>query len=535
MSPSPEIKRACDRCRRRKIKCDSTTPCSYCRISSQTCSYNLPVAKRGPKGPRTRRHDTSQPNFAEISTAEDPSRFGERGLDAFTILGRLQRELLEAIQSEVPGIPVVTVAHHCISVHFQRSFPILHEPSLREDAAYFFSADASAGLQHTTKDALALMRSFAVLTAFCAAQSFLYSKSTIPYGAAVGPKFLTAARSMLREYEDDDLRDPNATSLQVRMLLSRSVQQYNGDSSLSWHLVSEACLIARRMRLYSEAAVCQYAPLEATMLRNAFWMLHLADASAICMQNRAVVLYEPLFDAEMDLAELGFNQVPLLKGDNSSVPGEFEIGLSKCFHKVRRTWESVAHLMIAVRAFARTNRDNIQPELCIDSAEFRRITQMYSQFDGALDDIPASLQPSIILSEAVAEDERPSYISQRYRLLSAYYYGKLIIIHECRHLGLAFILGFRDDDLTIHSEEINVARDFIHNLQSIQFHYLVELGEPGVEVMRAVGSILLSISQKSENSLTRQRALSQLNVLLDILARLDSQASEILTSQLSLA
>lgn len=51
--------------------------------------------------------------------------------------------------------------------------------------------------------------------------------------------------------------------------------------------------------------------------------------------------------------------------------------------------------------------------------------------------------------------------------------------------------------------------------------------------MRAVGSILLEISQKSDNAVSRQRALSHLNILLDIVARLDSQASDKLTSQLS--
>jgi hypothetical protein len=50
--------------------------------------------------------------------------------------------------------------------------------------------------------------------------------------------------------------------------------------------------------------------------------------------------------------------------------------------------------------------------------------------------------------------------------------------------------------------------------------------------MRAVGSILLAISQTSENAISRQRALSQLNVLVDILARLDSRASDKLAAQL---
>jgi hypothetical protein len=403
------------------------------------------------------------------------------------VLDRLRRELREAIHNEVPLIPLSTIAQLCISTRFQRSFPILHEPSVRADATYFFGADGerlpTSLDQLASKDGLTLMRSFTVLTALCAAQSFLHARSTIPYGAAVGPKFLAAARSMLRVYEDDDRLHPNASSLQIRMLLSTGLQQHTGETGLAWHLVSEAGLIARRMRLYSESAVSQYSPLEAAMLRNAFWMLYVADACSICMQNRAVVLYEPLFDADMDLAESGKNQVLLLASDRSDISGGFEVCLSQSFHHMRRTWAAAARLLLAIRAYGRINTGNIHPELARDSAQLGRIKQMYAEFTASLDDIPPALQPPVIFGQGddtVSVEERASYISQRYRLLSAYYYAKLEIIHECRHLRLASIVGFRDDDSTLASEEINVARDFIHNLQSVQFHYLVELGEPGV-------------------------------------------------------
>jgi hypothetical protein len=135
------------------------------------------------------------------------------------------------------------------------------------------------------------MRAFAVLTAFCAAQSFLYAKSILPFGATVASRFLVAARSMLRKYKDDDRRDPDITSLQIRMLLSTSFEQDSGETGLAWHIVGEAGLIARRMRLYRESVLMQYAPLEAAVLRNVFWSVYTADASAECMQSRGLVLH----------------------------------------------------------------------------------------------------------------------------------------------------------------------------------------------------------------------------------------------------
>lgn len=49
--------------------------------------------------------------------------------------------------------------------------------------------------------------------------------------------------------------------------------------------------------------------------------------------------------------------------------------------------------------------------------------------------------------------------------------------------------------------------------------------------MRVVGSILLELTQNVENDVVRGRASSLLSSLLDILARLDSKASEELLSQ----
>ncbi|KAL2851030.1 glycosyl hydrolases family 2, TIM barrel domain-containing protein [Aspergillus pseudoustus] len=194
-----------------------------------------------------------------------------------------------------------------------------------------------------------------------------------------------------------------------------------------------------------------------------------------------------------------------------------------------------ARLMRAIRGLGRASK-NIDPQLSSDGQQMAGLAQMYSQFTASLDDIPHVLQPLVVFGQednTVSSAERRCYISQRYRLLSAFYYAKLRAIHECTHLSLSSVVGLRDDDATLASEQVNVARDFIHNLQSVEFHYLLELGEPEVEVTRAVGSILLAITQGSNSAISRQRALAQLSVLVDILARLDSQASEKLTLQLA--
>ncbi|KAI9293449.1 hypothetical protein K502DRAFT_350980 [Neoconidiobolus thromboides FSU 785] len=49
------VKRACDFCRRRKIKCDGNMACMNCiKHNKGDCSYEKPILKRGPKGARNR-------------------------------------------------------------------------------------------------------------------------------------------------------------------------------------------------------------------------------------------------------------------------------------------------------------------------------------------------------------------------------------------------------------------------------------------------------------------------------------------------
>lgn len=51
-SSSSAVKRACDACHRRKVKCigDGTRTCKNCQSAGLTCTYNAIPQKKGPKG-----------------------------------------------------------------------------------------------------------------------------------------------------------------------------------------------------------------------------------------------------------------------------------------------------------------------------------------------------------------------------------------------------------------------------------------------------------------------------------------------------
>ncbi|KAF1353154.1 hypothetical protein BDV97DRAFT_109004 [Delphinella strobiligena] len=47
------VRRACDCCRKRKVKCDGESPCDPCRKATIRCAYLQPPKKKGPKGLRS--------------------------------------------------------------------------------------------------------------------------------------------------------------------------------------------------------------------------------------------------------------------------------------------------------------------------------------------------------------------------------------------------------------------------------------------------------------------------------------------------
>ncbi|CAH0017668.1 unnamed protein product [Clonostachys rhizophaga] len=48
------VKRACDACHSRKVKCDSVNPCRNCGQAQLSCTYNAIPQKKGPKGSRAK-------------------------------------------------------------------------------------------------------------------------------------------------------------------------------------------------------------------------------------------------------------------------------------------------------------------------------------------------------------------------------------------------------------------------------------------------------------------------------------------------
>lgn len=66
---SQAVKRACDACHRRKVKCDGTNPCRNCGTAQLGCTYNAVPQKKGPKGSRAKVISELRENQRQTSLA----------------------------------------------------------------------------------------------------------------------------------------------------------------------------------------------------------------------------------------------------------------------------------------------------------------------------------------------------------------------------------------------------------------------------------------------------------------------------------
>lgn len=480
-------------------QCDSAKPCSYCQLISSDCTYDLPQRRRGPKGPRTKAirhavHSIPSPGSDDTQSSPRPPTSDSITPDVtvfgFDELKRIHGGLMTRFRNEVLSVTIKEAVDRCISLYYERSFatlPICHEPTLRSDAVYFFSDNVTSRDPNceAAGDTITRLRSFTLLTALCATMSFLHGQFMTPFAPVAGPLFLQAARDTLRIYEEHDLLHPDSSSMRIRMLLANCLQQYAGENGLSWHTVGQASLIARTLRLYSERELARDDPLESTLLRCTFWMLYMSDCAAICMRNRAVILHEPLLGSDMDLGEFGPNQVPLMDPLQPHCRNRFEKSILEGFHLLVRNWSLAARLMLAIRSYGRLATAQTSDDSLIRRAEEVKAAQAYVAFVSVLDTMPTWLQaPNNFVSgdDAAARHQRSCYMSQRYRLLSGHYCARLLAVHECRSVGLTAAIGLHDNDATIAVEQLNIARDFIYNLQSVPFDYLQTNGETGVSL-----------------------------------------------------
>ncbi|KIW64074.1 hypothetical protein PV04_09032 [Phialophora macrospora] len=575
-------RRACDACKIRKVKCDgdeSSDPCSNCRMSKLTCEYKQQVRKRGRRplsqsqlGPRRRvsrdaqlsdqytdsnSHTSPTLSIYEVDLAATvpyqdhttpKSISGRSGVDINAQIQILHDELVSSLLLYAPSLTLDVIVSGCIDIALRDVFPLgplFHEPSIRQNVplrrpvlrtdSIFWSSHGTGLVRlgnNQAMDDLARLRAYTATTALCASVSFLLPAERVTNVVMVGQAFLQTTREILKLYEDFDVVNPDSSSLVIR-LCQASALHTCARTLVAWQRLDEALRLAEQMRLYDERSYEGLPPLEAQMRRLAFWQLYILDKYASLVEGTPMRMHSFSIGAPITTKIRGEIETPLLVSHVQGECSDLEKQLLAGFYLLQSMWAAAADVSLDLQILGRLCRPGAHTRIA-EEANRMNLAETYLRFIAVLDDFPPSLEslepPSTATDEWTVSSRR-SFWLQRSHLLVSYHTLRMIFLQRFADLGLADLVGSRNDRSTLASRKMEIAHDFIIVITSVPFDCLRANGESCVAKIRKVGATLLEVILQVETPQIVSRAKALFPRLMDVLTRLDSRASDELNSE----
>ncbi len=209
------------------------------------------------------------------------------GSEALPTAGSAQQirdGLLQFMSSALPSWPASHIANSCIDLYLQYTFPaapMVHEPTLRASSSRFFSDPCDADLfsGQTYQEVLTHM------------EGLRTPHRPLCIGLVGDAGVSTAVPANSRDALSQSI--PRATQRLSRIMISstliltsivtrilRRLPLWNISRERRHcrnHVLGQANLLIRSMRLYSEEALENLSAVEAQLLRNVFWQMYAAD------------------------------------------------------------------------------------------------------------------------------------------------------------------------------------------------------------------------------------------------------------------
>lgn len=439
----------------------------------------------------------------------------------------------------------------CFDLFFEYLYPLtplVHEPSLRDGLAYFLQAQVSPEAVHGFPSLLASGvepwpdSTFTLITAVCAEAAFLLSKDIFAEGEAVASIFLQASRSCLNDYLEADLESPNANSITIRYFHSNCLHAA-GKPKYSWHIFGEATRLAQVMQLHEESSLEGIFTIEAELRRRAFWIVYMGDKSAAILNSRPITIHKFSFESGIttcyptgieDESSIGPSPSSSANGPQDTGRRSFIEG----FNANLRLWQTASDLLLEIRLlqdsknYAPAVTQNEQQRQQLVGQDRQRLDDLYVRFITCLDDLPPYLQSytfAAIVSGGKETTQSKQFIIQCANLQVSFHCLRMVITQKFEDL-LFFGASLEQADL----RRTEIARDMIRVIHDAPFFALEVNGEPSVEKLRLIGASLLAIIHRNQDSPLATRARADFSILLDILTRLDSKASDALRSNSTL-
>ncbi|KAK4636201.1 putative sucrose utilization protein SUC1 [Fulvia fulva] len=275
-SSTPAVKRACDACHRRKVRCigDGTRPCKNCTSAGLTCTYNAIPQKKGPKGSRAK-------VISELRETQRQSQLAAKrnGWD-------LDSPVHSPADLKKAGLLSVEMMTACVDYFFANLYPtqpILHRQRVGE----------VIGQMETSIEAYCLVVS---LCAYMMIQPNMIIPPEAFNGLDIPPQpsfqlghtLLQEALRVRKGY--NYIESPSVWSVITSFFFFGSYFCLDRHNTAWFHL-REATTLAQIMGMHEEATYRTTDIIESSRRRRLYWLLFVTERAYALQQHKPLTLH----------------------------------------------------------------------------------------------------------------------------------------------------------------------------------------------------------------------------------------------------
>ena len=272
---SQAVKRACDACHRRKVKCDGINPCRNCSSAQLSCTYNAIPQKKGPKGSRAK----------VISELRETQRQTSLSAKVQNRMNGIACPSSNSSLAPTPGLLTSELVKDCAQFFFDNLYPqapILDRRQLDQQVLYM----------EQNPDAYCLMTS---LCAFILLQPGMAMPAGDPYNLDMIPGANIVSSQILLEeclrvrkgYEYLDSITLNSLATNFFLFGCFAGQEMHDKA---WYHLREATTMIHMAGMDKEEHYLQFDTTESSRRRRLYWLLFSTERAYAIQRQRPITL-----------------------------------------------------------------------------------------------------------------------------------------------------------------------------------------------------------------------------------------------------
>ncbi|KAI1181183.1 hypothetical protein F4777DRAFT_526233 [Nemania sp. FL0916] len=272
---STAVKRACDACHRRKVKCDGINPCRNCSSAQLTCTYNAIPQKKGPKGSRAKVISELRETQRQTSlSAKIQSRLS----------GLCSPPCSPPSLAPTPGLLAAEVAKESLDFFFANMYPImpiLHRHRIEQQCRQL----------EQDPDVYCLVAALSAYMMFQPGMSLPTGDPMLEHipGAHIvsGTLLVEEAIRVRRGYEYMDSPTLNTMCTSYFLFCSYFALDMH---EKAWFYLREATTLAHMCGMTKEESYVHYDNIESSRRRRLYWLLFVTERAYALQRGRPLTL-----------------------------------------------------------------------------------------------------------------------------------------------------------------------------------------------------------------------------------------------------